>query len=139
MLKEKIQTLAQQYAGECIAIRHHLHAHPELSYQEYQTSAFVQEKLQSWGIPFTTMAQTGVVGIIQGNNPESRTIALRADMDALPIQEQNEVPYKSVNAGVMHACGHDVHTTCLLGAARILQTIKEEIQAASCKQEKLKL
>jgi amidohydrolase len=128
MLKEKIQALAQQYAGECIAIRHYLHAHPELSYQEYQTSAFVQEKLQSWGIPFTTMAQTGVVGIIQGNNPESRTIALRADMDALPIQEQNEVPYKSANAGVMHACGHDVHTTCLLGAARILQTIKEDIQ-----------
>src|SRR3954468_1672037 len=128
MLKEKIQALAQQYSGECIAIRHHLHAHPELSYQEYQTSAFVQEKLQSWGIPFTVMAQTGVVGIIQGNNPESRTIALRADMDALPIQEQNEVPYKSVNAGVMHACGHDVHTTCLLGAARILQAVKEDIQ-----------
>jgi len=128
MLKEKIQALAQEYATECVAIRHHLHAHPELSYQEYQTSAFIQKKLQSWGIPFTVMAQTGVVGIIQGSNPESRTIALRADMDALPIQEQNEVPYKSVNAGVMHACGHDVHTTCLLGAARILNTIRNDIQ-----------
>jgi len=128
MLKEKIQALAQQYARENIAIRHHLHAHPELSYQEYQTSAFVQEKLQGWDIPFTTMAQTGVVALIQGNEPESRVIALRADMDALPIQEQNEVPYKSVNAGVMHACGHDVHTTCLLGAARILQMIRADIQ-----------
>src|SRR3954468_18643491 len=106
MLKEKIQSLAQEFAGECTAIRHHLHAHPELSYQEYKTSAFIQEKLQHWGIPFTTMAQTGVVAIIQGKEPESRTIALRADMDALPIQEQNEVVYKSVNAGVMHACGH---------------------------------
>lgn len=128
MLKEKIQALAQQYADECIAIRHHLHAHPELSYQEYQTSTFIQQKLQSWGIPFTIMAQTGVVAVIQGKDPECRTIALRADMDALPILEQNEVPYKSVNTGVMHACGHDVHTTCLLGAAKILQTLKEEIK-----------
>jgi len=128
MLKEKIQALAQQYADECIAIRHHLHAHPELSYLEYETSAFVQEQLQRWSIPFTTMAQTGIVATIQGKTPESRTIALRADMDALPIQEQNEVPYKSLNTGIMHACGHDVHTTCLLGAAKILQTIKEDIQ-----------
>lgn len=128
MLKEKIKSLAQQYADECIAIRHHLHAHPELSYQEYQTSAFVQQKLQSWGIPFTIMAQTGVVATIQGNEPQSRTIALRADMDALPIQEQNEMSYKSQNAGIMHACGHDVHTTCLLGAAKILQTTKNDLQ-----------
>ncbi len=131
MLKEKIKALAQEYAGECIAIRHHLHAHPELSYQEHQTSAFVQERLQSWGIPFTQMAQTGIVATIHGNEPESRIIALRADMDALPIQEQNEVPYKSVHAGIMHACGHDVHTTCLLGAARILKTIRQELRVPS--------
>lgn len=128
MLKQKIEALAREYAGECIAIRHHLHTYPELSYQEYKTSAFVQEKLQSWNIPFITMAQTGVVATIQGTRPESRTIALRADMDALPIEEQNEVSYKSVNTGIMHACGHDVHTTCLLGAAKILQTIKEDLQ-----------
>ena len=125
MLKEKIKSLAQKYAPDFIAIRHHLHANPELSYQEFETSKFVQEKLKSFGIPFTVKATTGVVGIIEGKNPAKRIIALRADMDALPIQEQNDVPYKSLNPGVMHACGHDVHTTCLLGAAKILNETKD--------------
>ena len=125
MLKEKIKSLAQKYAPDFIAIRHHLHANPELSYQEFETSKFVQEKLKSFGIPFTVKATTGVVGLIEGKNPAKRIIALRADMDALPIQEQNDVPYKSLNPGVMHACGHDVHTTCLLGAAKILNETKE--------------
>ena len=125
MLKEKIKSLAQKYAPDFIAIRHHLHANPELSYQEFETSKFVQEKLKSFGIPFTVKATTGVVGLIEGKNPAKRIIALRADMDALPIQEQNDVPYKSLNPGVMHACGHDVHTTCLLGAAKILYETKE--------------
>ena len=125
MLKEKIKSLAQKYAPDFIAIRHHLHANPELSYQEFETSKFVQEKLKSFGIPFTVIATTGVVGLIEGKNPANRIIALRADMDALPIQEQNDVPYKSLNTGVMHACGHDVHTTCLLGAAKILNETKE--------------
>ena len=125
MLKEKIKSLAQKYAPDFIAIRHHLHAKPELSYQEFETSKFVQEKLKSFGIPFTVKATTGVVGLIEGKNPAKRIIALRADMDALPIQEQNDVPYKSLNPGVMHACGHDVHTTCLLGAAKILNETKE--------------
>src|SRR5512137_740562 len=120
MLKDTIQQLAQQYKQEYINIRHHLHSHPELSYQEYETSAFVQQELKKYGIPFTVMATTGVVGIVEGVNPSSRVMALRADMDALPIQEENDVPYKSTKPGVMHACGHDVHTTCLLGAARIL-------------------
>jgi len=126
MLKDKIRSLAKQYAEEMIGIRRHLHANPELSYQEFETSAFVQEKLKSWGIPFTIKATTGVVGLITGKNPDSRVIALRADMDALPIEEANDVPYKSTKPGVMHACGHDVHTTCLLGAARILQETRNE-------------
>ena len=106
-----IQSLAKQYAPEFIAVRHHLHSHPELSYQEFETSKYVQGKLKEFGIPFEVKATTGVVGLIKGKNPESRIIALRADMDALPM---------------MHACGHDVHTTCLLGAAKILQELKNE-------------
>jgi amidohydrolase len=125
MLKKKIQQLARQYAPDLISIRHHLHAHPELSYQEFKTSAFVQQKLSETGIPHHVLAETGVVGTIEGKNPGSRVIALRADMDALPIREENNVPYKSTNEGVMHACGHDVHTTILLGASRILQETKD--------------
>jgi amidohydrolase len=126
LLKEKIRHLAKQYAPDYIAVRHHLHAHPELSYQEFKTSAFVQDQLARTGISFEVMAGTGVVGMIKGKEPGSRVIALRADMDALPIKEENDVPYKSTNEGVMHACGHDVHTTVLLGAARILQELKDE-------------
>lgn len=122
----KIKALAKQYAPDCIRIRHHLHAHPELSYQEFETSRFVQQQLTELGIPFQVIATTGVVGLIEGKNPGKRVVALRADMDALPIQEANDVDYKSVNPGVMHACGHDVHTTCLLGAARILNELKNE-------------
>jgi hippurate hydrolase len=126
MLKEKIKTLAHTIAPDLIGIRHHLHANPELSYQEFKTSAFVQEQLSSMNIAFEVKATTGIVAIIKGQNPESRVIALRADMDALPIVEENDVPYKSVNNGVMHACGHDVHTTVLLGAARILNDLRLE-------------
>lgn len=125
-LKEKIQQYASQYRDEFIQVRRHLHAHPELSYEEFETSKFVQSKLNEWNIPFEVKAITGVVGIIEGENPASRIIALRADMDALPIEEENEVSYKSCNVGVMHACGHDVHTTCLLGAAKILQQTRNE-------------
>jgi len=126
MLKENIKNLSKNYAAEFIQIRHHLHAHPELSYQEFETSKYVQAKLKEWGIDFEVMATTGVIGIIKGKNPEKRIIALRADMDALPITEQNEVEYRSKNEGVMHACGHDVHTTCLLGAAKILNELKND-------------
>ena len=126
MLKEKIRDLARQYAPEAIEFRRHLHTYPELSYKEFKTSAFVQEKLGSFGIPFQVKAATGVVGLIEGKNPEKRVIALRADMDALPIKEENQVPYKSVNEGVMHACGHDAHTSILLGAAKILNELKSE-------------
>ncbi|MFZ4059482.1 MAG: M20 metallopeptidase family protein [Ferruginibacter sp.] len=125
-LENNIHQLAASYAQEFIDIRHHLHAHPELSYLEFNTSAFIQQKLTEWDIPFTVLATTGVVGIIEGKNPQKRVVALRADMDALPIQEVNDVPYRSTNAGVMHACGHDVHSTCLLGAAKILKTLNTE-------------
>lgn len=125
-MQEKIKALAKKYFAEFVAVRHHLHANPELSYQEFETSKFVQGKLTELGIPFEVKATTGVVGLIKGKNPDSRIIALRADMDALPIKEENEVPYKSKNEGVMHACGHDVHTTCLLGAAKILTELKDE-------------
>jgi hippurate hydrolase len=126
MLQQKIKELANKYAPEFIEVRHHLHAHPELSYQEFETSKFVQTKLAGYNIPFQVKATTGVVGVIEGKNPQSRVVALRADMDALPILEENEVSYKSTKPGVMHACGHDVHTTCLLGAAKILSQTKDE-------------
>ncbi len=125
MLQEQIRQLAKKYAPDFIAVRHHLHAHPELSYQEYNTSSYIQQQLQSMDIPFTIMATTGVIGLIKGKNPEKRTIALRADMDALPIKEENAVSYKSVNEGIMHACGHDVHTSILLGASKILNELKD--------------
>ena len=126
MLKEKIQILAQNYYTSFVEIRRYLHAHPELSYKEFETSKFIQDKLTEFGIPFTIMATTGVTALIKGRNPESRIVALRADMDALPITEENNVVYKSVSQGIMHACGHDVHTTCLLGAAKILNELKDE-------------
>jgi amidohydrolase len=126
MLKEKIKSLAKNYAPEFIKIRHHLHSNPELSYQEFETSKFVQKKLQDFGIPFEIRANTGVVGLIRARNATKKIVALRADMDALPIKEENDVEYKSKRDGIMHACGHDVHTTCLLGAAKILNQLKDQ-------------
>ena len=126
MLKEKIKELSNEWADEFIAIRHHLHAHPELSYKEFETSKYIQEKLSGWNIPFTIMATTGVVALVKGRGASNNVIALRADMDALPIEEENAIDYKSQHQGIMHACGHDVHTTCLLGAAKILQETKED-------------
>jgi hippurate hydrolase len=128
MLLEKIKSLAAEGQTENIAIRRHLHANPELSYQEFETCKFVQAQLTKMGIPFTVIATTGVLGIIEGKNPGKRVIALRADMDALPILEENEVDYKSKKDGVMHACGHDVHTTILLGAAKILWELRNEFE-----------
>ncbi|HEU0112494.1 MAG TPA: M20 family metallopeptidase [Flavisolibacter sp.] len=126
MLQQKIKELARQMAPEFISIRRHLHAHPELSYQEFETSAFIQQKLTEYNIPFEVKATTGVIGVIEGKNPSSRVVALRGDMDALPITEENDVDYKSTKPGIMHACGHDVHTSCLLGAAKILSQTKDE-------------
>ncbi len=126
MLQNLIKQLATKYAADNIAIRRYLHAHPELSYKEFETSKFVQQNLTDLGIDFQVIATTGIVAIIKGNNPESRTIALRGDMDALPITEETDIDYKSQNVGIMHACGHDVHTTILLGAAKILNEIKNQ-------------
>jgi len=128
MIEEKIIALASKFAAETIAIRHHLHAHPELSYQEFETAAFVEEKLTEIGIPNSRMGNTGVIGIIEGKNPTSRIVALRADMDALPILEETNLPFASTRPGVMHACGHDVHTSCLLGAAKILYQTRADWQ-----------
>lgn len=123
---EKIKQLAASYAPAMIEVRHHLHANPELSYQEFETSKFIQQFLSDLKIPFEVKATTGVIGLIRGKNPDKRIIALRADMDALPIEEENDVSYKSCKTGIMHACGHDVHVTCLLGAAKILNELKDE-------------
>jgi len=128
-LLEKIKSLSTAYATDVVAMRRHIHANPELSYQEFNTAKYVAAQLKSFGItPTEGVATTGVVAEIKGKNPDKKTIALRADMDALPIQEANDVPYKSKNAGVMHACGHDVHTSSLLGTARILNEIKNEFE-----------
>lgn len=125
MQAEQIRAMAESLEAEIVAIRRHLHQFPELSFEEIQTAAFVTEKLTKFGITsIQRIANTGVVALIEGQNPTQKTIALRADLDALPIEEQNEVPYRSRNSGKMHACGHDVHTACLLGAAKILNDTK---------------
>ncbi|WP_207422029.1 M20 metallopeptidase family protein [Desertivirga brevis] len=126
MLKDKIQALAKDIHGDVVRHRRHLHANPELSFEEYQTSAYVKSALDELGIEWTAMANTGVVGVIRGDIPSEAVVALRADMDALPIKEANDVPYRSNNEGVMHACGHDVHTSSLLGTAKILQHLKSD-------------
>ncbi len=126
MLKERIQQLAAEVFDSTIQNRRHLHAHPELSYKEHETVAFVAAKLDELGISYQKMANTGLVALIKGEKPSDEVVALRADMDALPIEEANEVPYKSTKPGVMHACGHDAHTASLLGTAAILQQMKSE-------------
>ena len=125
-LIQRIQALAEKHHPEWVAIRRHLHAHPELSFEEHETMAFVSNKLHEWGIEHETgVTGTGIVAHVRGRNPDQRTMALRADMDALPIQELNEVDYRSTVEGVMHACGHDVHTTNLLGAIQLLHLTSE--------------
>jgi amidohydrolase len=128
-IKDTIKELAARYAPDIITYRRHLHAHPELSFEEFKTVEFVMDKLTEFGLkPEKGIGGTGVVALIQGKNADGQVIALRADLDALPITEQNDVSYKSTNPGVMHACGHDVHTSSLLGAARILNDIKGHFQ-----------
>ena len=109
-------------------LRRQFHRNPELSFMEYETSQLIHDILDSWGIENVSMNVTGVVATIKGRNPEKRTIALRADMDALPIQETNDCDYKSVKQNVMHACGHDAHTAMLLGVANILNQMKDEFE-----------
>src|SRR5262249_34192191 len=111
----------EAYADELTAIRRDLHAHPEIGFEEVRTSGIVAEKLQSWGIEtHRGIGKTGVVGIVHGARGQGRRIGLRADMDALPMDEMTNLPYRSTNPGRFHGCGHDGHTTMLLGAARYL-------------------
>jgi amidohydrolase len=126
---EKIKALSEKFSAEVILSRRHLHANPELSYQEYNTVKYVAGQLTAFGIEVQEgVATTGLVAEIKGKNPTKKSIALRADMDALPIVEANNVEYKSRVPGVMHACGHDVHTASLLGTAKILHSIKEHFE-----------
>ncbi len=128
-LKTKIKTLSKEYLPETIEIRRHLHSHPELSFQEFNTSNYIAFKLKQYNIPYSQgLVKTGIVALIEGKNPTKKTIALRADMDALPIQETNIAEYKSQNNGIMHACGHDVHSASLLTSAKILSELKNEFE-----------
>jgi len=126
-IKERIRKLALNYHPEVVANRRHMHAHPELSFEETETSAFIQDQLKELGVPFENgIAENGVAALIKGGK-SGPTIALRADFDALPITEANDVPYKSTKPGVMHACGHDAHTANLLGVVKILNEIKSDL------------
>lgn len=125
----QIKEFARKYFQEIKEVRRHLHAHPELSFQEFNTSAYLQSKLKEAGIEFTSgHVKTGIIAMIKGKNPSKKTILLRGDMDALPIEEKNNVEYCSKYKGVMHACGHDVHSACALGAALILNELKNEFE-----------
>ncbi len=128
MIKNKIAELTAKHLNDVINIRRHIHANPELSFEENNTSAYIASQLEVLNIPYQKgFAKNGILGIIKGDQ-EGKTIALRGDMDALPIVEDNDLPFKSTNHGVMHACGHDIHTACLLGAAKILNELKAEIK-----------
>lgn len=126
---EKIKSLSLNNFENTVKVRRYIHQNPELSFEEKKTAAFIAQELRSMDLePQEGVAGTGLVALVKGKNPDAKTVALRADIDALPIHEQNDVPYKSQNQGVMHACGHDVHTSSLLGVARILNDVKEEIE-----------
>lgn len=128
-LQEKIKLLAKEQSARVIGHRRHLHSNPELSFEEFKTAEYVAKELRAIGLqPQEGFAGTGVVALVEGRNPESRIVGLRADMDALPILEANDVPYKSLVPGVMHACGHDVHTSSLLGTAEILYKLRDEFE-----------
>ena len=124
----KIKSLVKEIVGEVIEIRRRIHENPELSFEEYETASMIHALLDSWNIEHEFVTETGIVAIIKGKNPGKRTVALRADIDALPIQEKNECSYKSDVDGVMHACGHDAHAAMLLGAAKILAQLKDEFE-----------
>lgn len=125
-----IRSKAREIHEKVRGYRHHLHAHPELSYQEHATMRYVAEQLTHLGIAHTSgVGDTGIVGLIRGKHHDAHQscVALRADLDALPIHEENEVSYRSKHDGIMHACGHDVHTSVLLGAAEILHALRDEL------------
>ncbi len=127
-LLETVKKLSGDLAPKVIGWRRHLHANPELSFQEINTAAWVAGELSKHGISSTPISTTGLVVLITGKKASGKVIALRADMDALPITELNDVPYKSCNPGVMHACGHDAHTASLMGVAVILHTLRDQFE-----------
>lgn len=125
--KAEIKSLSSEIQNAVIAIRRHIHANPELSNEEQKTADFISKKLTEWKIPHSTkIAGNGICVLLEGELPGEKVIAIRGELDALPIIEKNEVNYKSCNDGVMHACGHDVHTAALLGTLRILQQLKSK-------------
>lgn len=129
MLKNRIRQLTLEFFSEIVKNRRYLHQNPELSFREFKTADFISGKLTEYGIKHKCgIAKTGIVGWIEGHNPKFKMVAIRADMDALPIQEENDVPYQSLNKGIMHACGHDLHMASLLGAARVLNQTKDEFE-----------
>lgn len=116
-----LEQFQNQYYESLLTWRRHLHQYPELSWEEYETTAYIEQELQKIGITaIQKPLKTGLIALIEGKNPSKKCVALRADIDALPIQEANNCEYKSTKEGIMHACGHDVHSTCLLGAAKYL-------------------
>ena len=126
MLKKLIKKLASKYLAEIIEIRRHLHQYPELSFNEHKSSKYISSILDKWDIKYSDgYATTGIVAVLESQNPKSKVIALRADFDALPIKEENQVVYCSKNEGVMHACGHDAHTSSLLGTLKILNQLRD--------------
>lgn len=129
--KQKIKESAKTLFPELLNIRRYLHSNPELSFEEIKTATYISDLLSRWSIEHKiAVGGNGIVGLIKGKNPDKKVIALRADMDALPIDEQNQIDYKSINNGVMHACGHDVHMTCLLGATKILNDNKDHFEGS---------
>ena len=124
----RIKSLAKELEADIIDVRRHLHQFPGLSFEEYESAQYIHALLDSWNIEHEFVTETGIVARIEGRNPGKRTIALRADIDALPIQEKNDCQYKSAVDGVMHACGHDAHAAMLLGAAKILAQLKDEFE-----------
>ncbi|MEZ5006531.1 MAG: M20 family metallopeptidase [Chitinophagales bacterium] len=128
-IKASIKKITEENFDELVNIRRHIHEHPELSFEEIETAKFISQKLTEFGIEHqTNIGGHGIVGLIKGKNPDKKTVALRADIDALPIQETNTIDYKSKIDGKMHACGHDVHTTCLLGASNVLNQVKDHFE-----------
>lgn len=129
-MNEKIKQLSTEFFDDIVAIRRHIHRNPEISYHEHETTAFIKRELDKLGISYESPLETGCVGIIEGGKPGNRVVALRADIDALPMDEEGDhkASFKSERPGAAHCCGHDAHTANLLGVARILMELKEEIE-----------
>jgi len=128
-IKEDIKLLAEKFYNEIVEYRRHLHQNPELSTFEQNTANFICSKLDEIGLKYKKdVGGYGIFGFIEGKNPEKKCVAIRADMDALPIKEETSLPFKSKNEGVMHACGHDVHMSSQLGAIKILNELKDKFE-----------